>query len=45
MYAGPSDASHATGYRGLVGQSDVLALSVSSTEMQSVCDNPLRDFD
>lgn len=45
MNTGPSDASHSTGCQGLVGQSDVLTLSVSSTEMQSLSDNPFRDFD
>lgn len=45
MNTGPCDASRATGFQGLVGQSDVLTLSVSSTEMQSLCDNPFRDSD
>lgn len=45
MNTGPFDVSHATGCQGLVGQSNVFTLSVSSTEMQSLCDNPFRDFD
>lgn len=45
MNTGLCEASHSTGCQGLVGQSDVLTLSVSSTEMQSLCDNPFWDFD
>lgn len=44
MNTGPSDARRATGFRGLVGQSDVFTLFMSSTEMQSLSDNPFRDF-
>jgi len=45
MNRGFCDATDASACQRLVGQSDGLTLSVSSTEMQSLCDNPFRDFD